>query len=174
MTAAQQFDARIFGIAPAEAGAMDPQQRLLLEHGYASLHSSSHRRVALSSGESGVFLGIERPDWALAQPPKARGSVYAVTGDNISVAAGRMSFVLGLHGPCSSIDTACAKTCTKTCTKALTKTLSLYLILSATLCPPLFLSLYLCAYCLLDPSVSVGALGGSLLSRSRSSMIQTD
>ena len=87
---------------------MDPMQRLLLEHGYASLHCSSHRRATLMGGDSGVFLGIERPDWALAQPPSARASVYAVTGDNVSVAAGRVSFVLGLQGPCSSVDTACA------------------------------------------------------------------
>ena len=62
----------------------------------------------LMGGDAGVFLGIERPDWALAQPPTARASVYAVTGDNVSAAAGRVSFVLGLQGPCSSIDTACA------------------------------------------------------------------
>ena len=87
---------------------MDPQQRLLLELGYAALHASSHRRVTLMGGDDGVFLGIERPDWAFAQPPSARGSVYAVTGDNVSAAAGRVSFVLGMQGPCSSVDTACA------------------------------------------------------------------
>ena len=85
---------------------MDPQQRLLLEVGYAALHASSHRRVTLMGGDSGVFLGIERPDWAVLQ--RAASSVYAVTGDNVSVAAGRISFVLGLQGPCSSVDTACA------------------------------------------------------------------
>ena len=105
---ADRFDAVSFGISPAEASAMDPQQRLLLELGYRALHTSLHRRVTLMGGDSGVFLGIERPDWAFAQPPSARGSVYAVTGDNISVTAGRMSFVLGLQGPCSSVDTACA------------------------------------------------------------------
>ena len=105
---AQRFDAHAFGIAPAEAGAMDPQQRRLLEQGYAALHKASARRAALMGSDDGVFLGIERPDWAIAQPPKARTSVYAVTGDNISVCAGRVSFVLGLHGPCSSVDTACA------------------------------------------------------------------
>jgi acyl transferase domain-containing protein len=42
----------------------------------------------------------------LAQPASARGSVYVVTGDNVSVAAGRVSFSLGLQGPCSSVDTA--------------------------------------------------------------------
>ena len=87
---------------------MDPQQRLLLELGHCSLHASSQRRMTLMGGDTGVFLGIERPDWSLAQPPSARSSVYVVTGDNISVAAGRLSFVLGLQGPCSSIDTACA------------------------------------------------------------------
>merc|ERR1711903_310341 len=105
---AQRFDAVAFGLSPAEAGAMDPQQRLLLELGYASLHAATQRRVTLMGGDGGVFLGIERPDWALAQPPSARGSVYAVTGDNVSAAAGRVSFVLGLQGPCSSMDTACA------------------------------------------------------------------
>ena len=104
----ERFDAHAFGISPAEAGAMDPQQRLLLELGYASLHGSSHRRATLMGGDGGVFLGIERPDWALAQPPSARDSVYAVTGDNISAAAGRVSFVLGLQGPCASVDTACS------------------------------------------------------------------
>ena len=57
--------------------------------------------------DRGVFLGMERSDWAIAQPPSARGSVYAVTGDNVSVAAGLL-FVLGPQGPCTSVDTACA------------------------------------------------------------------
>ena len=87
---------------------MDPQQRLLLELGYAALHGSSQRRVTLMDADGGVFLGIERPDWALAQPPSARGSVYAVTGDNVSAAAGRLCFALGLQGPCASVDAACA------------------------------------------------------------------
>ena len=90
------------------ADAVDPQQRLLLEVGYVSLHDSSQRRATLMGGDGGVFVGIERPDWAVAQPPSARVSVYAVTGDNVSVAAGRLSFVLGVHGPCSSVDTACS------------------------------------------------------------------
>ena len=108
VSGAQLFDSRAFSISHAEVGAMDPQQRLLLELGYAALHGSSQRRVALMGGDGGVFLGIERPDWALAQPSSTRSSVYAVTGDNVSAAAGRLSFVLGLQGPCSSVDTACA------------------------------------------------------------------
>ena len=68
VSGADRFDCVSFGISPAEAHAMDPQQRLLLELGYASLHASSHRRVTLMGGDSGVFLGIERPDWSIARP----------------------------------------------------------------------------------------------------------
>ena len=86
---AQRFDAAAFGLSPAEAGAMDPQQRLLLELGYMALHGASRRRATLMGGDDGVFVGIERPDWALAQPPSARSSVYAVMGDHVLVVAGR-------------------------------------------------------------------------------------
>ena len=63
----------------AEVGAIDPQQQLLLELGYGALHASARRRSLLMGCNSGVFLGIERPDWALAKPPSARASVYPVT-----------------------------------------------------------------------------------------------
>ena len=84
---AQRFDGRAFGISVAEASAMDPQQRLLLEHGYAALHGATRRRTTLMGGDGGVFLGIERPDWALAQPPSVRGSVLSTAP---SCAAARM------------------------------------------------------------------------------------
>lgn len=35
-------------------------------------------------------------------------SVYSHLSISISVASGRVSYALGLHGPCSSIDTACS------------------------------------------------------------------
>ena len=92
---AQRCDATAFRLSPAEAGAMDPQQRLLLELGYAALHGGRQRRATLLGGGGGVYVGIERPDWTFSQPPSARGSVYAVTGDNVSAAAGRVPFALG-------------------------------------------------------------------------------
>ena len=91
---------------------MDPQQRLVLELGYVSMHGASSRRAVLMGSDSGVFLGIARPDWAIAQPPAARGSVYGVTSDNVAVAAGRVAFALGLQGPCVSMDTACSSSLT--------------------------------------------------------------
>ena len=104
---AERFDNAAFGVSAAESGAMDPQQRLLLETAYAALHASGARRSTLLGGEGGVFVGIERPDWALLASSRP-SSVYAVTGDTISVASGRLSFALGLQGPCVSVDTACS------------------------------------------------------------------
>ena len=63
--------------------------------------STSSRSASSSSASAAVSL--------LAAPaPSARASVYAVTGDNVSAAAGRVWFVLGRQGPCSSVDTACS------------------------------------------------------------------
>ena len=44
----------------------------------------------------------------VARSPSLASSVYSATAATCSVAAGRLSFVLGLQGPCSSIDTACS------------------------------------------------------------------
>src|SRR6185295_2664514 len=33
---------------------------------------------------------------------------YAVTGNMMSTAAGRLAFVFGFHGPCMALDTACS------------------------------------------------------------------
>ena len=49
---------------------------------------------------------MERPDWAHRLPPSARGSAYAVMGDNVLAAAGRVSLVLGLEGLHCSLELA--------------------------------------------------------------------
>ena len=106
---AEYVDNAAFTISRAEAAAMDPQQRVLLECGYGALHDADVRRAALSSSLTGVFLGISAAEFAglLAALP-AGSSVYAATGTSLSVAAGRLSYVLGLHGPSISYDTACS------------------------------------------------------------------
>ena len=88
---------------------MDPCQRLVLEFGYAALHDARLDRTALGGSLTGVFLGFAGTEFAqlLAASP-AGGSVYAATGSSASIAAGRLSYALGLHGPCVSYDTACS------------------------------------------------------------------
>ena len=107
---AELFDPSRFGVSPAEARAMDPQQRLLLEVGYEALHGAGQTKVELSRSLTGVFVAIASNDWAdivKSSSPLSR-SVYAATGSPHSIASGRLSFALGLQGPCVSYDTACS------------------------------------------------------------------
>ena len=88
---------------------MDPQQRQLLERGYAALHGAGMSKGTLL----GAVVGVNVGQWAsefgsvLTRTPAGR-SVYASTGFSCSVTCGRVSFSLGLHGPCASYDTACS------------------------------------------------------------------
>ena len=88
---------------------MDPQQRLLLEHGYAALHGARLPRMELLGSNAGVYLGYSSNDFAafLASSPLGK-SVYSATGSAGPIASGRLSYVLGLQGPCAMIDTACS------------------------------------------------------------------
>jgi acyl transferase domain-containing protein/acyl carrier protein len=105
-----QFDAGFFGITPREARMLDPQQRLLLETSWRALEHAGQAPDQLSGTRTGVFVGITMLDYGrvLEDSAPAVTDVYAATGNALNTAAGRVSFVLGLQGPCLSIDTACS------------------------------------------------------------------
>ena len=95
---ADYLDNAVFGVSPSEAAAMDPQQRLLLEHGYAALHYAGLDRAALNGSGTGFYLAIASTDFAQILPYTPAGSsVYSATGASLSIASGRVSYVLGLH-----------------------------------------------------------------------------
>ncbi len=104
-----QFDAEFFGIAPVEAASMDPQQRLVLELAWHALEDSGHAPASLAGTAAGVYLGISNSDYgrALFAHPELIDPYFS-PGTASSVAAGRVSYVLGLHGPAISVDTACS------------------------------------------------------------------
>lgn len=109
ISGATRFDNRCFRISPAEAAAMDPQQRLLLELSYEAFSLASQRREALHGSNTGIFVALEAPDWARMLPAvSGTARTYEATSTTCSIASGRLSFVLGLHGMCVSIDTACS------------------------------------------------------------------
>ena len=109
LRAAELFEHGFCSISAAEAAAMDPQQRQLLECGYSSLHASGLSKPALLGTVVAVSVGQWQSEFGsvLLGTPAGR-SVYASTGFACSVTCGRVSFVLGLHGPCVSYDTACS------------------------------------------------------------------
>ena len=104
------FDAPFFGIAGREAVALDPQQRLLLEVTWESLEHAGIVPGALKGSDTGVFIGICSGDYQHQLNGGARAPLdaYAVTGNMMSTAAGRLSYVFGFQGPCMALDTACS------------------------------------------------------------------
>ena len=101
----QLFDAHFFKISAAEASMMDPQQRLLLEYSYLAFRDAGYSCISLEGSNTGVFVGISGAD---AMELVDNTSVYSANGTSHATAAGRVSFVFGLHGPCSAYDTACS------------------------------------------------------------------
>uniref|UniRef100_A0A7S3NH73 Carrier domain-containing protein n=1 Tax=Aureoumbra lagunensis TaxID=44058 RepID=A0A7S3NH73_9STRA len=110
------LDYAYFGLSKNEAQLCDPQQRMLLEHVTAALavSANTHPREKVKAPEDGgVFIGISFNDWANltmwnASTPHMRKSVFASSGSFTSYASGRLSFALGMRGPCVSINTACS------------------------------------------------------------------
>ena len=106
-----QFDPLFFGISPREAVSMDPQQRLLLEVSWEALERAgmAASRDRLATTQTGVFVGITSTGYAslLASSGTELGP-YFTTGNTLNAAAGRLSYTLGLQGPCMAIDTACS------------------------------------------------------------------
>nr|AIT55260.1 GulC [Pyxidicoccus fallax] len=103
------FDADFFGISPREAQSMDPQQRLLLEVSYEALEDAGIPTASLSGSTTGVYIGITLAEYADRLPDDPRLiDVYSGTGTYLNVAAGRLSYVYGLQGPCMAVDAACA------------------------------------------------------------------
>ncbi|MEK7327039.1 MAG: polyketide synthase, partial [Chloroflexota bacterium] len=104
-----KFDPYFFGIAPREAASMDPQHRLLLEVSWEALEHAGQSPEKLMGSQTGVFLGISNSDYfRMVYADPDRIDTYAATGNTYSVAAGRLSYLLGLHGPNVALDTACS------------------------------------------------------------------
>ncbi|HXA49459.1 MAG TPA: polyketide synthase, partial [Candidatus Acidoferrum sp.] len=106
-----RFDARFFGIAPREAVSLDPQQRLLLEVAWEALEDAAIPPRQLAGTSTGVFVGITGSDFSSLSARMADIRLidpYSGTGSAVCVAPGRLSYILGLHGPSLAVDTACS------------------------------------------------------------------
>lgn len=109
LDAVDQFDPVFFNLSPREAAQMDPQQRLLLEVGWEALEHAGVDPGSLAGRAVGVFVGISNNDYDRL-PSNRIGSrdAYTGTGNALSIAANRLSYVLDLRGPALAVDTACS------------------------------------------------------------------
>ena len=110
MRVLELFDHTAFSIAPAEAEIMDPHQKLALEGGYSCLHQAGFNRGTLMGSVTGVFAGIWTSDYSAVLPKRGAASSgsFAMNLTGISMLVGRLSYTLGLQGPCIPYDTACS------------------------------------------------------------------
>ncbi|HEX8700828.1 MAG TPA: SDR family NAD(P)-dependent oxidoreductase [Myxococcaceae bacterium] len=110
LDAVDGFDAGFFGVSPREAAGLDPQHRLLLEVAWEALEHGHQIPDRLVGSKTGVFVGIMSQDYNLRTLalPANQLDIYSSTGNGHAFAAGRISYLLGLQGPCLSVDTACS------------------------------------------------------------------
>lgn len=104
-----EFDAEFFGIAPREAAWLDPQQRLLLELSWEAMENAGIPVSNLSGTDCAVYVGISSLDYGIRSiDDLASMTAYSMTGNTLSLAANRLSYVFDLHGPSLAVDTACS------------------------------------------------------------------
>lgn len=104
-----QFDPGFFGISPREVERMDPQQRLVLEVAWEAIEHAGLAADRLSGSQTGVFMGIGNYDYCrLLAGDLTLVSAYDGTGNTLSIAANRLSYILNLRGPSVVVETACS------------------------------------------------------------------
>src|ERR1700722_2296489 len=102
------FDADFFGVSGREADLVDPQHRLLLEVAWEALEHAGLPADRLAGTSTGVSTGLSYTEYMerlAGQPAELEGSILA---NGSCVAGGRISYLLGLNGPCMVLDTACS------------------------------------------------------------------
>ncbi len=103
------FDSEFFGIGEREATELDPQHRLLLETSWEAMEHAGLTRETMADSLTGVFVGLTHADYQLlAADARVVEGPYGFTGNNFSMASGRVSYALGVHGPALTVDTACS------------------------------------------------------------------
>ncbi|QLY29584.1 type I polyketide synthase [Nocardia huaxiensis] len=111
---AYDFDAKFFGIPPIEARVMDPQHRILLEIAWEAIERSRIDPESLRGSATGLYLGMSTQsyEWVGFNKHWIGVEGYLMTGSAVAVAAGRISYTLGLEGPALMVDTSCSSSLT--------------------------------------------------------------
>ncbi|MDT0550227.1 MULTISPECIES: beta-ketoacyl synthase N-terminal-like domain-containing protein [Streptomyces] len=97
------FDSSFFGMAPLDAAITDPQRRLALELGWEALEDAGVVIDRVKDGETGVFLGAVREDYA--DVLRAQGVEPPPETDRHTIADTVAAF-LGTSGPSLAVDAA--------------------------------------------------------------------
>src|SRR5262245_37967984 len=103
------FDAAFFGLTPREAVRMDPQQRWLLETAWEAIQDAGYPLPALAGSGAGVYVGVSSCDYGdIQKRDRYDADMHTSTGQALSIASNRVSYLFDLRGPSLSVDTACS------------------------------------------------------------------
>lgn len=104
-----EFDADFFGISPREAAWLDPQQRLLLELSWEAMENAGVLPSSMAGSDCAVYVGISGLDYGMRGLDDLSSlTPHMMTGNTMSIAANRLSYIYDLHGPSMAVDTACS------------------------------------------------------------------
>ncbi|HEY0946763.1 MAG TPA: SDR family NAD(P)-dependent oxidoreductase, partial [Opitutaceae bacterium] len=104
-----EFDSLFFNISPREAELMDPQQRLFLQEAWRALEDAGYHDRNLDGRKCGVFVGCKSGDYqTLIDIGRESQGAFIFMGNNESILAARIAYLLNLRGPALAIDTACS------------------------------------------------------------------
>ncbi|TWT38929.1 type I polyketide synthase [Blastopirellula retiformator] len=109
------FDANAFGISPTEAQIMDPHHRIFLQSVQTALESAGYDPFQFD-GTVGIYGGMGPSTYFRGRVPtslqeKVDGLQFLVANDKDYLTA-RVAYLLGLNGPCVTVQTACATSLT--------------------------------------------------------------
>jgi len=102
------FDAGFFRISPKEAILMHPSQRLFLETAWEAIEDAGYANDGIYGSKTGVYVGIDHTYQMEYNKMTEQQDLLAMTGSMTSVLAGRIAYILNLHGPNLVVDTACS------------------------------------------------------------------
>ncbi|KAJ7768218.1 hypothetical protein B0H16DRAFT_1686400 [Mycena metata] len=107
------FDNAFFGISSAEAFSVAPSARLVLETTFQALENANIPISCLKGTDTGVFLAGSMDSAGYTQlmfSAMGFGAYTRFNGTGVanSASCGRLSYLLDIHGPSLSFDTACS------------------------------------------------------------------
>jgi 3-oxoacyl-(acyl-carrier-protein) synthase/NADPH:quinone reductase-like Zn-dependent oxidoreductase len=109
MSGAELFEPKLFGMGDVEVNSTDPSHRVLLEVALATCVQAGHPFGSMVGAAVGMFLGIcNTSDYARVLNDQDKVNTYTTHGTDGGAAAGRVSYLFGLKGPCFSVNTACS------------------------------------------------------------------
>ncbi|KAJ4991652.1 PKSN polyketide synthase for alternapyrone biosynthesis protein [Stagonosporopsis vannaccii] len=105
----EKFDAAFFGISPKEAELMDPQQRLGLELAWEALENAGIDSKKLIGSDTAVYMGVDSDDYSrMLMEDLPTIEAWSGIGTAYHGIPNRISYHLGLQGPSTAVDAACA------------------------------------------------------------------